>query len=97
MILMEPRKEDKLKVEIENLKDALIHTDPASPDYGVIADNLDKLVNIRNSMKSKKLGVSKETIIKTGAVVAELLIVLYFEETQIITTKAFGLIPRIKF
>lgn len=91
------KKQDKLKIEIDNLQERLINTDPTSDEYGVIADNLNKLVTIHNSIKSKNLGISKETVIKTGAVVAELLIVLYFEQTNVIATKAFNLIPKIKF
>lgn len=90
------KKKDKLEVEIENLMDQLILIDPASDDYAVIADNLKRLLDIKAQKLSKVRGVSKDTLARLAVIIFEIGLITNYEKFDVITTKALGLIPKVK-
>lgn len=79
-----------LDSEIERLIEALSLLDPSSEQYLKVSDNLRALCEARE--KKNPLQVNLDAIIAVSANILGLIIVLNFEKTNVITTKAFGMI-----
>jgi len=90
------KKTDKLEVEIENLMDNLVLVDPASDDYAIIADNLKRLLDIKAQKQSKIRGLSKDTLARLAVIIFEIGLITNYEKFDVITTKALGIIPKVK-
>lgn len=87
------KKEDKLGNEIERLEIELGMTDPESDEYAVIARNLETLYKIREN----KNCVSADTIASIAGTLASIFAVMYYEQAgHFISSKAWGLIQKIK-
>lgn len=81
-----------LDAEIERLTKELGTLPANDDDYVKISDNL-KVLCAAREMKDPG-GISMETIVSVGANLIGLLIVLNFEKTGVITSKAFSWIGR---
>lgn len=66
--------------------------EPDSKEYGAI---LDKVVTL-HTMRDKEIAprVSRDTLLKCAANILGILLVTKFEYSNVITTKAFGLLNR---
>ena len=76
--------------EIARLTETLKNTDPTSENYVKIVDNLKVLCEARE--KKNPLQLNADTLIAVGANVIGLLLVLNFEKTGVVTSKAFGML-----
>lgn len=81
-----------LDEEIERLIIALSHEDPTSENYMKISDNLKVLCEARE--KKNPLQINTDTLLAIGANILGLVIVLNFERTGVITSKAFTMLFR---
>lgn len=87
-------KTDPIQETIEAaLKEAELH-DPASEDYTTIARNVETLAKAKALGESKKL--SKDAILGAATSLAGILAVLHYERLAVVSSKAFGLIMKIK-
>lgn len=85
--------------------DALIATaikelencDPETPEYGKILDRLGKLIELRHLDRGdrKHTRVSADQMAGIAANLIAILAIMSFEKTNVITTKAFGMVPKI--
>jgi hypothetical protein len=82
----------KLKVVIDELLDSLKDKDPTTPEYSVVADQIQKLYKLQEVDSSQR--VSKETWALIAANLAGIVIVVGHERFHAITTKAFGMVRR---
>lgn len=97
----------KAKVEptaIELEYDAVLHDmssmGVATEDYQMAANNLLTIAKVKELERvdpKPKIDPQLVNLLVTGAIsVAELLLILYFERTEIITSKALGFMMRLK-
>lgn len=75
------------------LKEAELH-DPASEDYTTIARNVETLAKAKALGDSKKL--SKDAILGAATSLAGIVAVLQYERLAVVSSKAFGLIMKVK-
>lgn len=76
--------------EIARLTVSLGHEDPTTKDYALIVDNLKVLCEARE--KESPLTIKPETLLMVGANILGLLVVLNFERTGVITSKAINML-----
>lgn len=93
-LYLRPKGLNLLDEEIERLVISLKGTDPTSDDYVKISDNL-KVLCAAREMKNDR-SISTEMIVGVAANLVGLLIVLNFERTGVITSKAFSMLWRQK-
>lgn len=87
-------KTDPIQETIEAaLKEAELH-DPASEGYTTIARNVETLAKAKALGESKKL--SKDAILGAATSFAGILAVLHYERLAVVSSKAFGLIMKVK-
>lgn len=87
-------KTDPIQETIEAaLKEAELH-DPASEDYTTIARNVETLAKAKALGESKKL--SKDAILGAATSFVGILAVLHYERLAVVSSKAFGLIMKVK-
>ena len=84
-----------IDVRIEALLEDLSNYDIYSDEYESMADRLEQLVKVRNELKpvraSDKVKVIDLTTIVNGAVsVLSLMMILEYEKTEVVTTKALS-------
>lgn len=77
-----------LETAYANLRDCYITDD----DYAVILDRISKLHELKASSSPKP--VSKDTLVLTGAQIAAVVIIVAYEHTHVITSKALGFVPK---
>lgn len=75
------------------LKEAELH-DPSSEDYTTIARNVETLAKAKALGESKKL--SKDAILGAVTSLAGIAAVLHYERLAVVSSKAFGLIMKVK-
>lgn len=88
-------KKDKrsyLEVEIDNLLKTMLTMDPCSEDYKAISENLERLYRLK-AVDSNKT-VSADTIALIAGNLIGLVLIMSFEKTNVITTKALGFVLR---
>ena len=88
-------KKDKrsyLEVEIDNVLKTMLTMDPASEDYRVMTENLERLYKLKAVDANKK--VSADTIALIAGNLLGLALIMWFEKTNVITTKALGFVLR---
>lgn len=87
------KKPNKLDQEIERIYEAMEAVEPASEEYAALTARLDDLQKLK---KNKKWHVNPDTVFAGGINIAGILLVLQHEEFKVVTSKAFGLIKRVK-
>lgn len=92
MDIFRTKTQKALDAEIERLTVELSKLDANHEDYVKISDNL-KVLCAAREMKDPS-GISMETLVAIGANLIGLLIVLNFEKTGVITSKALGMLWR---
>ena len=88
-------KKDKrtyLEVEIDNVLKTMLTMDPASEDYTAMAENLERLYKLKAVDSNKK--VSADTMALIAGNLLGLALIMSFEKTNVITTKALGFVLR---
>jgi hypothetical protein len=81
----------KIKARISEIEDFLEVTDPSSQEYKMACDNLKTLYEAR----SKNLSlISADLIINGMFYIGGLLLVLYFEKTDIVVSKAVSFLRK---
>jgi hypothetical protein len=90
--LLRPKGLNDLDVEIERLVAALSAMHPTDDDYDTISSRLKTLCEAR-SLKNDS-SISSEAVLNIVANVLGMLLVLNFERTGVITSKAFGFLGR---
>lgn len=89
-----PTTTETLDQEIQRLLSIMseMQDDPAI--YGVYAANVEALCRAKSYEKDRKVDVN--TVIAAATNIAGILLILNHEQLHVISTKAFGLIGRIK-
>ena len=94
-------KRTKLDIEIDNLVEILLVTDPEDPKYGKVVDQLEKLGKLRQqsqvpAMTTKKnLTTVLSTIVPAVLTFTEVILLLKHEDSDIITHRtALSRIPK---
>ena len=90
---------------IEDGLTELLEHEVTSDEYSKGVDNLSKLADVRTKLKPetqveqkpKTDHIGKESLLNAGVSLLSLLMVLKYEQMNIITGKAFGMLPKIKF
>lgn len=90
--ILRPQGMNALDKEIEHLVEQLGGIDPTDKNYAIVADNLRTLCEARERKNDRT--ISAEMLLGVIANVAGLLIVLNFEKTGVITSKAFSMLWR---
>lgn len=88
-------KKDKrsyLEVEIDNVLKTMLTMDPASEDYKTMTENLERLYKLKAIDSNKK--VSADTMALIAGNLLGLVLIMSFEKTNVITTKALGFVLR---
>lgn len=86
------KKETKYNSEIDRILEKMKGLDVESNEYKKCLERLEVLAGLE--VEGKKEGIDKNTILKGAFSVASILIVLYYEKVNVITSKAFGLIGK---
>lgn len=89
---LRPKSLKALDKEIERLLSQLANTDPVKEDYVKISNNLKELTEARS--KYDRAALSPDMVVGIVANIAMILIVLNFEKTGVITSKAFSFLGR---
>lgn len=84
------RKHNTLKNEINTLLDHLTKMSPFSEEYTETANNLKTLLELQD--KSKKKGVSLDTVVTVVGSLLGIVVIVWNEETRVITSKALGFV-----
>ena len=93
--MVKTTKKDKrtyLEKEIDNILKTMLTMDAASEDYTVMAQNLERLYKLKAVDSTKK--VSPDTMALVAANLLGLVLIMSFEKTNVITTKALGFVLR---
>lgn len=82
-----------LNENIEKLLVSLKEDDPETEEYATILDQLTKLYAIKNENRSRR--VSPDTLATIAANLLGISIIVGYERTHIITSKALGFIRKV--
>jgi len=85
-----PKSLNAMDKEIERLVEKLSNMSPVSEDYEPISARIKTLCEAR-SMKNDR-AISAEVIVGAAVNILGMLIIMNFEKTNVITTKAFGML-----
>ena len=88
-------KKDKrtlLEKEIDNILKTMLTMDAGSEEYTVMAENLERLYKLKAVDSTNK--VSADTMALIAGNLLGLALIMSFEKTNIITTKALGFVLR---
>lgn len=88
--MFRPKGLKALDDEIERLVHMLENTNPVDKDYITISENLKVLCEARERKNSRD--ISNEAILTSVVSIVSLLVVLKYEQLDVITSKAFNLI-----
>lgn len=81
-----------LQKVIDNLLTRLENTPTGTAEHAHITDQIAKLYKLQETDKPDF--ISKDALLAAGVTLSIALLVLYFEKTGVITSKAFGFIGR---
>ena len=88
----ETPKDEPLEAAIAQVLSEMESLTADSPEYAKMVDQLTKLY----SLKPKKAqGFSKDTLLTVGANLAGIVLILSFEKTGVITTKALSFVKKV--
>jgi hypothetical protein len=83
------KKNDLVKEEMERLLREMKEMEVDSENYKSAVKNLEILYNMKNSCKNKR---SSDAWIVGGIAIAQTILILYFEETNVVRSKAMSFI-----
>ena len=90
--LFRPQGLNALDKEIERLTNQLSNMSPVDQDYKPIVENIKTLCEAREKKNDRVL--SKEVLFTAGVNILTVLLVLNFEKTGIVTSKAFSFLTK---
>lgn len=90
---MAKAKKVKIKDIEQNMLEELAGLDPASDDYRRVVNNY---ATLKESRGKDSRRVSGDTLVKAGASIGGVLLLLAFERNNVITTKLLGMLPKLK-
>lgn len=85
-----------LDAEIERVITLMSKLSPWSTEYGVAAKNLELLTSMKNQKTGSIVGVSNDTLVATIANLLGIGLVLGHEKLNVISTKAFTMIAKLR-
>ena len=83
-------KRTNLEKEIHSVLDEMAALDPDSKDYSDMMNNLGKLFDAKSKEKDRK--ISPDTIVIVACSLLEIVLMLNYEKTGVITSKALGFV-----
>jgi hypothetical protein len=83
----------KLNQVIDRVLSDMIEVGPDAPEYPQLRKELSKLYALRDKIKSKKR-VSPDTLLLVGGNLLGIVIIVAYEHTHVITTKALTFIKK---
>lgn len=93
-MFLDPKKKTPLEKEIDKLVLELDSHEPTSEKFGTVVERLSKLHKIQDDRKPER--ISRNTVITASANILAIIMIIKYEDVNVITTKAMGFIPRIK-
>lgn len=81
-----------LQTVIDQLLSDMETTDPTTDEYKALAANVATLYKLQETDKPDR--ISKDAMLAAGVTLAVALLVLYFEKSNVVTSKAFSYIGR---
>lgn len=88
--------EEKLDAVILEVTEKLSLAKPGTEEYDVLAEQLAKLYDIQNNARKTKDKISKDTLLIAGANLAGILTIVNYERLNVVTSKAFQLLLKIR-
>jgi len=88
------RKKSDFDSLITQLTERLATTDPGSEEYTKLMTHLERLTKMRGSDTPRRL--SRDTMLIVFGNLVGIVIVVFAEDSRVITSKAFGMIPKLK-
>lgn len=87
-------REDKpsLDVSLAAAHASLQNLDPTSEEYGVVLDRIARLEKMKDARR--RPSISPDTLVMAATNLAGILLILNYERTGIVTTKALGFVSR---
>ena len=82
----------KLEDEIKEVLSILREYDPASEEYAVVLDKLERLYGLKD--EESKLLINLDNLIVVGGNLLGIILILNYEKLNIVTSKALSLIIR---
>lgn len=88
---------EELDNEIKGLVGVLGNISAVGDDYQVVAENIKRLTDIRESLKEEKKfeKIKPDTLVSGLISLTSIMLILKYERFDIITTKAFGVATRL--
>jgi hypothetical protein len=93
MFSREEKKTDPLDQAIDDLLHQMSTYDGFTEEYVIMADQLTKLYAIKEKNKDR---VSLDTLVTVGGNLASILLIVNYEQANVLTSKALGLLLRTK-
>jgi len=88
--------EEKLEAVILEVTEKLSLTKSGTEEYAVLTEQLANLYSIQNDIKKNKDKVSMDTLFIAGANLAGILAIVNYERLNVVTSKAFQLLLKIR-
>ncbi len=93
----------ELDCEIARLQSTIKFIDPNTEQYRNISNELDKAINMKktlneiekNETKKNKIELDPNTVFHAAAMLIVTLLVLKYEKTEVITSKAFSFVSKL--
>lgn len=87
-------KSSSLEKEIENVLEIMQYHQPESDEYTTMASNLERLHKAKALIPERKCPIPVETLLTVAGSLLGIVLILKYEETDSITSKAIGFIVR---
>lgn len=85
-----------LEKEMTNVLSHLEGINPASDEYATVLDKLEKLNALKEPQKEPKKRISPDALVSAGASLLGIVLILSYEQTHVVTTKALSFITKPK-
>ena len=92
MFIRKPQRDEKLDGAIDSLFAELDGYTGSEEEYSAITDQIEKLYKLRNETKPKT--VSADTMAIVAGNLLGILLIVGFEQTHVITSKAIGFVMK---
>lgn len=86
----------KLEASILEVLEQMALTDPDTEKYEVLTKRLSELYAIQNDDKKSSDKISKDTMLVAAANLAGILTIVNYEKLNVVTSKAFQLLLKVK-
>lgn len=88
--------DQKLEESILEVLEALALTDPLAEEYAILTQRLRDLKDIANDSNRYSDKLTKDTLLIVGGNLAGILAIINYERLNVVTTKAFQLLMKVK-